>query len=268
MSETLKRGAATAKTTASILKSPIAPGTLTTAAPVEASTVVSLVEFCTVRDARRLFGLPRSTLYSLEKRKLISLVRGPTTGTRHGQNVGGLRCVEKISRGLCRRGRSRCRRRRGSANCERNPRRERPCLILMPSKHGCRNISSEHSSAHKWMRQNDRAPTNTRNPAGKGGESQDYWCQTKGKHARARGISRDWRDGNRTGLVMRCRRESLKVTAALLEALGVPEAVGLPAEVCVSRLLDVEAFLRASGHPASTRTTSDPTGRFPRRRSN
>ena len=39
------------------------------------------------------------------------------------------------------------------------------------------------------------------------------------------------------------KRESLRVTAALLEALGVPQQVGLPAEVCVSRILDVEAFL-------------------------
>lgn len=44
-----------------------------------------------------------------------------------------------------------------------------------------------------------------------------------------------------------CRRDSLRVIAALLEALGVPEQVGLPAEVCVARLLDVEAFLGTKG---------------------
>lgn len=49
-----------------------------------------------------------------------------------------------------------------------------------------------------------------------------------------------------------CQQQALRVTAALLEALGVPKQVGLPTEVCVARLLDVEAFMRSNGAAVDT----------------
>jgi hypothetical protein len=55
--------------------------------------------------------------------------------------------------------------------------------------------------------------------------------------------------------VTQCPKESLRVTAALLEALGVPKQVGLSAEVCLARLLDVEAFMRGDAN-------TDRTGRL------
>lgn len=68
--------------------------------------------------------------------------------------------------------------------------------------------------------------------------------------------------------MMRCHQESLKVTAALLEALGVPQQVGLPADVCVSRPLDVEALLRENPHGADTKSNGDRSGKSPRQWSN
>lgn len=65
--------------------------------------------------------------------------------------------------------------------------------------------------------------------------------------------------------MMRCKRESLQVTAALLEALGVPQQVGLPADVCVSRLLDVEAFLRGNPPCADTASSGDHGEKSPQR---
>lgn len=41
-------------------------------------------------------------------------------------------------------------------------------------------------------------------------------------------------------------KQSLRVTAALLEVLGVPKQVGLSAEECVARLMDVELFIAKS----------------------
>lgn len=67
---------------------------------------------------------------------------------------------------------------------------------------------------------------------------------------------------------MRCKQESLQVTAALLEALGVPQQVGLPAEVCVSRLLDVEAFLHASPLGADDSSNVDRGDKYPQPWSN
>lgn len=60
-----------------------------------------------------------------------------------------------------------------------------------------------------------------------------------------------------------CRQESLRVTVALLEALGVPQQAGLPANVCLARLLDVEAFLRGNAHGTSMLKTPDPSGKSP-----
>jgi hypothetical protein len=65
--------------------------------------------------------------------------------------------------------------------------------------------------------------------------------------------------------IVQCKQESLQVTAALLEALGVPQQVGLPAEVCVSRLLDVEAFLRGNPRCADMKASGDRGGKSPRR---
>ena len=65
--------------------------------------------------------------------------------------------------------------------------------------------------------------------------------------------------------MVRCKQESLQVTAALLEALGVPQQVGLPAEVCVSRLLDVEEFLRGNPRCADTTASGERGGKSPRR---
>jgi hypothetical protein len=69
--------------------------------------------------------------------------------------------------------------------------------------------------------------------------------------------------GNRG--MRRCNRESLQVMAALLEALGVPQQVGLPADICVSRLLDVEAFLRANPGGADINSSADRGDRSPQR---
>ena len=65
-----------------------------------------------------------------------------------------------------------------------------------------------------------------------------------------------------------CRRDSLRVTAALLEALGVPEQVGLPAEVCVARLLDVEAFLGGTEGGTKREANTVATGRLHPEQSN
>jgi hypothetical protein len=65
--------------------------------------------------------------------------------------------------------------------------------------------------------------------------------------------------------MMRCKRESLQVTAALLEALGVPQQVGLPADICVSRLLDVEGFLRGSPRGADINSSVDRGDKSPQR---
>ncbi len=82
---TLATGAATATTR--ILEAPIAPCALTTTAPVVASPVVSLIEFASVKDATRLFSLSRSTLYDLEKRKLIRFVRVRRPGNATGRTL-------------------------------------------------------------------------------------------------------------------------------------------------------------------------------------
>ena len=66
----------------------------------------------------------------------------------------------------------------------------------------------------------------------------------------------------------RCKRESLQVTAALLEALGVPQQVGLPADICVSRLLDVEAFLRGNPGGADINSSVDREDKSPQGWSN
>lgn len=63
----------------------------------------------------------------------------------------------------------------------------------------------------------------------------------------------------------RCKRESLQVTAALLEALGVPQQVGLPADICVARLLDVEAFLRENPRGADSNSSVDRGDKSPQR---
>jgi hypothetical protein len=63
----------------------------------------------------------------------------------------------------------------------------------------------------------------------------------------------------------RCKRESLEVAAALLEALGVPQQVGLPADICVSRLLDVEAFLHRNVRGADINSSVDQRDKSPQR---
>jgi hypothetical protein len=56
------------------------------------------------------------------------------------------------------------------------------------------------------------------------------------------------------------------VTEALIEALGVPQKVGLSAEECVRCLLDVEEFLRGEGRRTGTNCCREESVRFRRRR--
>jgi hypothetical protein len=58
------------------------------------------------------------------------------------------------------------------------------------------------------------------------------------------------------------------VTAALLEALGVPQQVGLSADACLHHLLDVDAFIRQSDAGRKTTDNTDQTGRSRPKRSN